>query len=78
MGSGNRSDSRRPSGRGTPHKLRPPAAYVRQAWPDRYPRMTISTLIGSALWPTVTRGSGDPIRQLGTRSDVASKKYPAI
>ena len=40
--------------------------------------MTISTLNGSALWPTVTRGSGEPSRQLGTTSDVASKKYPAI
>ena len=78
IGSGNFWFSTIPSGISTPQIVRFPALYSLHACPERYPRMTISTLKGSHLCPTVTIGSGTAIFQLGRMSAVASRNLAAI
>src|SRR5690606_17519254 len=78
IGLANLSFSFKPSGRLTPQISLLPDLYSLQAWPVRYPLITISTLKGSHFLPIVTVGWGVAITQLGTMSSVAFKKVAAI
>ena len=65
IGLGNLSFSFIPFGIIEPQRFLIPFLYCLNECPERYPLITISTLIGVHFLPTVTFGSGESIYQLG-------------